>query len=316
MTLADDYAATTATADPSHQVLAPGVHAFVQLDGGWGLSNAGLVCSDDAVVLVDTWFTERRNDALRRMVMETAPIAPTHLVNTHHHGDHTYGNGWFPEATIISHEATREAVIALDAGASARRFTTVDFGHIAHTPASVTFEKSLQLHAGQFTLDVLFPGISHCVGNTVVFVREASVLFAGDILLKGCTPAFVGGSALGYLEVLEGLRQLKPTHVVPGHGALCGAEVIDETERYLRFVIESARGALANGQSPLEAARGATLGEFEDWIDSERIVGNLYRTMRELTTQSTGTPPSAPLDTHSMWRDTEAWLRRPLRSRA
>src|SRR5215210_4454140 len=181
---------------PLMNQVAPGVHAFLQLDGSWGLSNSGLVVADDVVVLVDSCFTERRSKSLREAVLSVAPIPPAVLVNTHHHGDHVFGNGLFPEALVISHEQTREAVLGLDPGASARRFPEVDFGHVAPTPATLTFADSLQLHAGDMVLDVLYPGLAHCPGNSVVHVRERGVLIAGDILLKGCTPTFSHGSAV------------------------------------------------------------------------------------------------------------------------
>jgi len=294
------------------EALAAGLFAFVQPDGSWGLSNAGLICSDDRVVLVDTWFTERRNRILRQVVLGAAPVPPSILINTHHHGDHVYGNGWFPESVVISHVETRDAVLELDPMASARRFQAVQFGETRATPATITFETSLQLHVGDMTLDVFFPGVAHCSGNTAVFIPQRSVLFAGDLLLKNCTPAMVGGSALGYLSVLQRLRQLAPQKIVPGHGPTCSVEVIDETERYVHYVLELAADALAKGRTPLDAARGASLGEFAGWLDSERIVGNLYRAMRELAAGGS----QLPLDTAAMWRDTEAWLGRPLRSHA
>ncbi|TNC29228.1 MBL fold metallo-hydrolase [Amycolatopsis alkalitolerans] len=297
---------------PCQEKLVPGVFAVVQADGGWGLSNAGLICADGVSVLVDTFFTESRNRILREMVTATASAPPDFIVNTHHHGDHVYGNGWFPEATVVSHTSTRDAVLRMDAGASARRFTTVDFGEARPTPAALTYETSARIHVGDMTVEAFFPGVAHCAGNTAVFVPERSVLFAGDLLLSNCTPTFVGGSARGFLPVLDLLRNLDAEHVVPGHGALCSAGVIDETERYVRFVLDLAADGLAKGRTPLEIARGASLGEFESWLDNERIVGNLYRAMHELG----GEAAESRIDMPAMWRDTEAWLGRPVHSHA
>lgn len=287
--------------------LAPGVYALVQLDGTWGLSNAGLVVGRETVVLVDTFFTERRNAELRKTVLQTARKSPDLIVNTHHHGDHVFGNGWFPEAVIVSHERTRECMGVIDPGASAGRFTDVDFGEVRPTPADVTFAEGLRLHAGDLTLDVFYPGLAHCVGNSAIHIPEHSILFAGDLLLKGCTPTFVGGSVAGFLTVLTTLRALEAETIVPGHGPVCGPEVIDETERYVRFVQEIAAAEHRAGKAPLEVAQTADLGEFHGWLDHERIVGNLYRAYAEI--DGTGT-----VDTKAMWRDTTAYLGRPMRS--
>ncbi len=79
---------------------------------------------------------------------------------------------------------------------------------------------------------------------------------------------------------------------MPGHGPVCGPEVIDQVLAYLRFVQETARAGRAAGLSPLEAARTADLGEFGGLTDAERIVGNLHRAYLELS----GAARGAPLD--------------------
>ena len=79
------------------QELAPGVYAYVQPAGGWMVNNCGVITdgSGDAV-LVDTTSTEKRNRALLAEVAGVAARDPKIAVNTHHHPDHTYGNGFLP----------------------------------------------------------------------------------------------------------------------------------------------------------------------------------------------------------------------------
>jgi cyclase len=117
------------------------------------------------------------------------------------------------------------------------------------------------------------------------------VVFTGDLLFNGGTPFALQGSVSGWIEVLETvLRPLGARTLVPGHGPVCGPEVIDEMLAYLRFVQQLAREARAAGLTPLEAARAADLGEFKDLLDSERIVGNLHRAYLELDGAERGAP--------------------------
>src|SRR5690606_12620974 len=84
-----------------HEV-ADGVLAYLQPDGGWGWSNAGLICGDGASLLVDTLFDARlTGDMLDDMgaVTSSRPIGT--LVNTHANGDHCYGNGLVAGAEIV-----------------------------------------------------------------------------------------------------------------------------------------------------------------------------------------------------------------------
>ena len=86
------------------------------------------------------------------------------------------------------------------------------------------------------------------------------------------------------------LRPLGAQTLVPGHGPVCGPEVIDDMLAYLRFVQDTARAAKAAGLSPLEAARATDLEDFADLLDPERIVGNLHRAYLELDGGERGVP--------------------------
>jgi cyclase len=287
------------------------VFAFLQDPGTWGLSNAGLVQANGNAVLIDTFYTERRNELLHEMVTDIAPVPPNYLINTHYHVDHVNGNAWYPQATIIGHAETREGILRTDVSASARRFTDVDFGRSGAVPPSLVFQSDLRLDVGSELLDVCYPGLAHCRGNTVVYLRRASILFAGDLLLGGCTPTFSYGSAVGYAAVLERLREFGAERIVPGHGPVSMPSIIDETERYVRWVLAAAADGLAAGRLPLEVAARLDLGEFATWHDQERIVGNLYRAFAELSDD-----PDHAMDMEAMWRDTVAYLGHPMRSLA
>src|SRR5271166_2060821 len=80
-----------------------GVWAYLQPDGGWGWSNAGLVTSGDASLLVDTLFDLRLTaEMLDAMRAGTPAEHIGTVVNTHANGDHCYGNALLADSEIIS----------------------------------------------------------------------------------------------------------------------------------------------------------------------------------------------------------------------
>ncbi|MFF4323888.1 MBL fold metallo-hydrolase [Streptomyces sp. NPDC001568] len=271
---------------------APGVYAYVQPDGGWCLNNAGFVSDGGRTLLVDTAATERRALALREAVAAAGVPLPRTVVNTHHHGDHTYGNGLFaPEAVIIGHEAARAEQLA--AGHQLELiWPATDFGAIRITPPDLTYADRLVLHVGGIEVRVLHPGVAHTTGDSVVWLPRQKVVFTGDLVFAGGTPFLAMGSLSGSLRALERLRELGAETVVPGHGPLTDPSAYEATERYLRHVGELAREGRARGLTPLETARGADLGEFAAWRESERLVANVHRAYAELA----GEPEGAPLD--------------------
>ncbi|MEY9876240.1 cyclase [Streptacidiphilus sp. MAP12-33] len=264
--------------------VASGVHAWVQPDGGWCLNNAGLIVDGGAAVLVDTAATERRARALAAAVGELAPSGPDFLVNTHFHGDHTFGNAYFkPRAVIVAHEHCRRDHLAAGHGLRGL-WPDVEWGETPIVGADVTYAgESAALYAGGRTITLLHPGTAHTEGDTVVWLPDDGVLFAGDVLWSDTTPFCLMGSVTGSLAVIDRLRALGAETVVPGHGPVGGPELLDRTESYLSWLLELARSGLEAGHDVLEVARRAQLGRFAELIDSERVVGNLHRAYAELS---------------------------------
>ncbi|WP_329122464.1 MBL fold metallo-hydrolase [Streptomyces sp. NBC_01353] len=288
--------------DPYVVRLAPHVHAFVQPDGGWCLNNAGFVGDAHETLLVDTAATERRARLLREAVLAEGLPLPRTIVSTHHHGDHTYGNGVFlPQARIVGHDNCR--VEQLAAGRQLHLlWPETDFGAIEVTPPSLTYSERLTLYVGELEVRVLHPGTAHTTGDSIVHLPEQGVVFTGDLVFHGGTPFLPMGSLSGSLRALDVLRALDAPTVVPGHGRVTDPSAYDATERYLRWVAELAREGHGKGATPLETARRADLGEFAAWRESERLVANLHRAYAELD----GLPEGSPLDAAVVFGDMAA----------
>ncbi|MCF3961538.1 MBL fold metallo-hydrolase [Streptomyces fuscigenes] len=278
--------------DPYLVRVAPQAHAYVQPDGGWCLNNAGVVSDGATTLLVDTAATERRARLLREAVVGQGLPLPRTLVNTHHHGDHTYGNGVFaPEATVVAHETCRSEQLA--AGHQLHLvWPDTEYGEVPVVAPSVTYSERMTVHVGDVEVRVVHPGPAHTTGDSIVHLPGQGVVFTGDLVFQGGTPFIFNGSLAGSLRALAVLRSLDAEVVVPGHGPVTDPSAFDATERYLRFVDDVAREGHAKGLGPLEAARGADLGAFAGLQESERLVANLHRAYAELD----GRPEGAELD--------------------
>ncbi|MFF9778143.1 MBL fold metallo-hydrolase [Streptomyces sp. NPDC013978] len=262
--------------------VADGVYAFVQPDGGWCLNNAGLVVGEGGhSVLVDTAATETRARQLRAEVLRRTATPPRTVVNTHFHGDHTFGNHLFPEAVVVAHERTRS-----DMAAAGLHLTSlwpdVCWGDIELVLPEVTFRDALTLHAGGVRVELLHLGpAAHTTNDTVVWLPEQRVLFTGDLVMSGVTPFCVMGSVSGSLDALERMRRLDPLVVVPGHGPVGGPETLDANAAYFHWLRDLARQGVAEGTTPLELARAIGPGPFAGLLDAERLVPNLHRAYAE-----------------------------------
>ena len=221
------------------------------------------------------------------------------LVNTHHHGDHTHGNYLVPEASIIGHELCRQTVIDTGLQALHPLFPGVDWGDLELAPPTITFNDRMELNFDDLKIELIFMGPAHTTNDIVAWLPQRKLLFAGDLIFNQGTPFVAMGSVSGSLQALKRLRELGAETIVPGHGSVCGPEVMDDIEAYLTFVQDTAREAFEAGLTPLDASRQADLNRFAEWHDRERIAGNLHRAYSELRWD----PPGMVLDLGPMVAD-------------
>lgn len=273
------------TAPPRVEEVSDGVFAYVQPDGSWWINNAGFLRGVRGVICIDSASTQLRTEALRAAIAAACPGPVLTMVNTHHHGDHTNGNHQFAGATIVGHRLCREQILAVGAPGArqARTWDGPDWGAVTPAPPFLTFTGGIELWAAELRCEVFHIGTpAHTTNDCVVWIPDRSVLFAGDLVFNGCTPFLLGGSLAGSITAVQQLAALRPATIVPGHGDVCGPEILDETLAYLRFVEGYAREAHGYGLTPLQAARECDLGRFAGLLDPERIVGNLHRAFAEL----------------------------------
>lgn len=299
---------TTPGGPPILQQVSEGIYAYIQPDGGWGLNNPAFIVSSDGVVIIDTCFTEARSKAFIATIKSITSLPIRTVINTHHHGDHTWGNGFLPGATIIGHELCRSEMI--ETGLSIKvLFPTANFGELSIVPPSVTFKDRLTVHAGNLKLELIYVGPAHTASDIVVWVPERKLLFSGDIVFKSCTPFVLQGCITPYFETIKRVRALGAGVIVPGHGPICGPEGLDDVEEYLYFVMGMAKRGFEAGVEPLELAKQLELGRYAAWVDSERIIANLHRAYSELR----GEPWATPLDFIGILRESEVYSGHPLR---
>ena len=283
--------------------------AYLQPDGGLGLSNAGLVGGKQDALLVDTFFdlahTQRMLDEIARRV--TGDIG--RVVNTHHNGDHCWGNQLLKGAEIIGHRRCAELMpslppeglqrlkLAPDTIPAARALREglqrFDFTGIEITPPT-TFvpDDGMTIAVDGVVLELIYVGPAHTAGDVIVHLPGEGVVFAGDVIFRNCAPIGWEGTFARWIEALERIAALGAPTIVPGHGPICGPEAALELRDYLTYVRDESARHFKAGASVAEAAARIDLGPYAAWLESERIVFSVDRAYRELR----GEPYDAPFD--------------------
>jgi len=268
-----------------------GVWAYIQPDGSWGWSNAGLIVDGDQTLLVDTLFdlklTAEMLAEMRRSVPAAAHINT--LFNTHHNGDHTFGNQLVEGAEIVASEATFDEMDPthpalyhsmmvnahqLGRGAQflAELFKPFDFTSVELRKPTQTFSGELELKVGDKEVRLIELGPAHTRGDTIAFVPGDRTVFTGDLLFHQGTPIAWAGPVANWVRACDRILALDVDVVVPGHGPIADKEAVREMKGYLEFVQDEARKRFDKGMTARDAAFDIPLGRYANWGDAERVV--------------------------------------------
>lgn len=294
------------TRDAGLHELGDGCFAYIQHDGGWGWSNAGLIVGDGRSLLVDTLFdlqlTAKMLDAMA-WITDRTPVDT--VVNTHANGDHCYGNAEIvrrrPDVEIVASSATAHemtevppAMLAAlnqapgEVGELFRSFFgEFQFDGIELAVPSTVFDGRLTLEVGGRHVELIEVGPAHTTGDTIVHVPDCATVYTGDILFIGGTPIVWAGPLSNWIRACDLMLELGVVTVVPGHGPVTDGAGIVAVRDYLSFVDEQATERYKGGMDAFDAARdiGRLLGfdeRFSRLGEFGRIAVNVetvYRTL-------------------------------------
>lgn len=279
--------------------LGNGCHAWLLPDGSWGWSNSGLITGSGTSLMVDTLFDL---NLTREMLEGIQPVTEHHplttLVNTHSDGDHVFGNQLLaerdveiiaskPAADLMTQEAvaaianTKKASGAL--GEFARHiFGPFDFDGIVATGPDRTFEGQESLDVGGREVRLIQVGPAHTPGDTLVYVPDARLLYAGDILFVGGTPIAWAGPIDRWIAALDQILNMDVDTILPGHGPASGKPEVSAMRDYLVWVQGEARRRYEDGLSVDEAIDSIDLGDYAKVPEFGRIAQNVLNVYQQL----------------------------------
>lgn len=283
--------------------LGNGAWAWLQPDGGWGWSNAGLIADGGESLLVDTLFDLPLTAEMLAAMRDAVPAARAigTLVNTHANGDHTYGNQLVPGAAIVASRACasemerRPPEAFIDRvrnwqaeGESGRLIWELmgrkfDFDGIVNTLPTRTFERELALDVGGKRVELVNVGPAHTRGDTLVHVPGDRTVFTGDIVFIGGHPVMWAGPVDNWIAACERILAWDVETVVPGHGPIGTKAEVRNLRDYLVTLRDAARARFEAGLDWVAAAEEIVVDHFTHWIDRERVFVNVNSLYREFT---------------------------------
>jgi glyoxylase-like metal-dependent hydrolase (beta-lactamase superfamily II) len=234
-------AATAALAQVNTvQTVAPGVY-FHEGDPRRGHSNNGWIVFDDFVLVIDANYPSGAKIVMPQ-IAATSDKPVKFVFNTHHHGDHAYGNQLWADAgaTLVASAAALEELKKVETGAfggapgrweeSAKK--RPDVAATKLKPPVLLFPRDLFVDDGRHRVELHWFGTGHTKGDAYAWLPKEKILFTGDACVNGPHNNVNDGNLAEWIKTLELVKQLGAEKVCPGHGPMGGPEIIADQQAY------------------------------------------------------------------------------------
>ncbi len=247
-------------------------HVYCRI-GEDGTSNNGFIVCDECCIVVDTatYPDQTRKDLENLKKVTDKKIK--FLINTHYHGDHTFGNMYFSD--IIAHkycyEKRKEHIP--DSMEYVKNIEEKEKfeGFFIKLP-NITFSREISLYTSPKIIITHYGG--HTPGSATVYIPEEKVLFSGDLLFAGYHPYLADADILQWITALKDLLNQDITQIVPGHGKLCDKKEITTHIEYLKTFYDNLKD-LKKKYSKEELCKNLDLLELPEMGRKERIARNV-----------------------------------------
>lgn len=233
--------------------------------------NVGIIVGDHSVLVVDTGMGPLNAETVLGEVRRLTDKPIAWLVCTHFHPEHNFGAQAFPDTTKVIYATAQHRVLAEKGEHYRSWFVEMFADDVAALLAPVvlrnpdlTFERRAVVDLGGRPVELLhFGRAAHTRGDTLVFVPDAGIVFAGGLTPNGKFPIMpdADSDGNGWIETLSELRELDITRIVPGHGAVADPALIDTIDTYLRALRDRVT-SLHRAGTPLEAIKSTLTTEF------------------------------------------------------
>jgi glyoxylase-like metal-dependent hydrolase (beta-lactamase superfamily II) len=223
--------------------IAENVYAYVDTKGAspknsFG-ANAGIIIGRDGIVVVDTLISAREAKRFIRDIRAVSKKPIRYVINTHYHLDHAFGNSEFVKlgAVVVAQENDRKEMEKTAAetlkNIKGYGLTSQDMKGTSPAWPTVTYSDRMTIDIGGERIELIHARHSHTGGDTLVYLRDRKVLFAGDILFTDYHPFIAEGNVEEWVRQLDEIASMDVEKIIPGHGPVSGKKDVQAMREYI-----------------------------------------------------------------------------------
>ena len=252
-------------------------------------SNTTFLITNEGVIVVDTGVTPAEAKKVKEEVRKQTQLPILYTINTHYHGDHSFGNQVFKDThTIIAHENVRKALEGESGEAHLevfKSFKIPGMDETVITPPNIIFKEKMHVYAGEYHLELIHaPG--HTDGDLFIYIETLKTIIAGDLITTGKIPYMGDAYIEDWIKALNYIGDLDAEIYIPGHGNPGGKPLLIAMKHYLIDLRRLVTFQIGEGRSLKEtqdAVRPVLEKKFRKWKKLEWLDGNIERAYIEFS---------------------------------
>ena len=217
--------------------IAPDVYFHEGDIKGHGHCNNGWIVFEDYVLVIDANFPSGAQEIIPKIKSITdRPVR--FAFDTHHHGDHAYGNQvWVDHGAVpVAHTGVIEEMKKYETGYYGGKpgrweDTAKSRPDVAATklkPPTLLFPREMIFDDGKHRVELHYFGVAHTHGDGFAWLPQEKILFTGDACVNGAYNYLGDGDTGEWVNTLEAARKLRPKVVCPGHGPVGTSQILDD----------------------------------------------------------------------------------------
>jgi len=254
-------------------------------------SNTTFIITKEGVIVIDTRPTPTEARKVLEEIRKLTALPIVYTINTHYHGDHTFGNQVFKNSkTIIAHKNVRNKLV--ESGQEHlslfKTFGLPGIDEVEITPPNIIYEKEMEIWLGGYRLQLLYHGKGHTDGDTIIYIDQLRTVITGDLVFNKKIPYMADSYIDDWIDSLKYIELLKNETVIPGHGPIGERTTIIAMKHYLMNLKELVLAQLKDNKTLKETQKivePILRKKYKDWKQLDWIKGNIERAWLEYSSK-------------------------------
>ena len=290
--------------------IAPDVYFHEGDIKGKGHCNNGWIVFEDYVLVIDGNFPSGAQEIIPKIKAITdKPIR--FAFDTHHHGDHAYGNQVWVEngATPVAHTGVIDEMKKYETGYYGNKpgrwendaKGRADVAASKLKPPTLLYRTEMIFDDGKHRVELLHFGVAHTHGDGWAWLPKEKILFTGDACVNGAYNFMGDGNSEQWIKTLEGVKKLGAKIICPGHGPMGGPELLEDQQNFFVELRKQVKKYARKKPDVMKAAVPEIKAELEKQSRIARyVVNSLSAQVEKVYVEMGGKPftPQAALDEH------------------